>query len=212
MADAYKSLELARCAWTVATGGEGAAEDADPNQPFSRGVLKPGGSLVMKLLQVRDQAALLHVCAGSCLQAVPAFQCVHAASVALRTRHDVYEAAACWGPHSFPQCTGKALCRAQARRSLLRSCGGTLPRWRGTAPRPRAASPRKSSSWGSSASDWVSQAASQWVGRLASTTGASLRVPVAPCIFSSREGCPHAATLTASLTAAAPAASAAFSA
>lgn len=50
VADAYKSLELARCAWTVATGGEG-AEEADPNRPFSRGVLRPGGSLVMKLLQ-----------------------------------------------------------------------------------------------------------------------------------------------------------------
>ncbi|GAB4822564.1 hypothetical protein N2152v2_009610 [Parachlorella kessleri] len=53
--DAYKSLELARCAWTVATGGE-AAEAADPNLPFSRGVLKPGGSLVMKLLQREDES------------------------------------------------------------------------------------------------------------------------------------------------------------
>ena len=50
VADAFKSLELARTAWGIATGGE-AAEAADPNAPWSRGVLKPGGSLVMKLLQ-----------------------------------------------------------------------------------------------------------------------------------------------------------------
>ena len=64
--DAYKSLELARCAWTVATGGE-AAEAADPNLPFSRGVLKPGGSLVMKLLQVGAVSAvrpILMLCAA----------------------------------------------------------------------------------------------------------------------------------------------------
>lgn len=47
--DAYKSLELARTAWTIATGGDIAAADTD--MPFSKGVLKPGGSLVMKLLQ-----------------------------------------------------------------------------------------------------------------------------------------------------------------
>lgn len=56
VADAHRSLELARCAWAVATGGEEAAEqgdvEADPAAPFSRGVLRPGGSLVMKLLQV----------------------------------------------------------------------------------------------------------------------------------------------------------------
>ncbi|KAI7835811.1 hypothetical protein COHA_010301 [Chlorella ohadii] len=50
VADAYKSLELARTAWTIATGGE-EAESLDPNMPWGRGVLKPGGSLVMKLLQ-----------------------------------------------------------------------------------------------------------------------------------------------------------------
>ena len=50
MADTFKSLELARTAWAIATGGEG-AEAADPSTPFSRGVLKPGGNLVMKLLQ-----------------------------------------------------------------------------------------------------------------------------------------------------------------
>ncbi|KAL4421639.1 hypothetical protein ABPG75_010930 [Micractinium tetrahymenae] len=54
VADAYKSLELARTAWTIAAGGELAGEQADPNLPWGgpgRGVLKPGGSLVMKLLQ-----------------------------------------------------------------------------------------------------------------------------------------------------------------
>jgi 23S rRNA U2552 (ribose-2'-O)-methylase RlmE/FtsJ len=56
VADAYKSLDLARCAWAVATGGEG-AEAADPNLPFSRGVLRPGGSLVMKLLQASGARA-----------------------------------------------------------------------------------------------------------------------------------------------------------
>jgi hypothetical protein len=53
--DAYKSLELARTAWAIATGGDD-AEAADPNMPFSRGVLKPGGSLVMKLLQGSGEA------------------------------------------------------------------------------------------------------------------------------------------------------------
>lgn len=100
VADAYKSLELARTAWTIATGAAGLAvampgslpavclfvlggcttglptskppvqlltppscicllsdaggeeaESLDPNMPWGRGVLKPGGSLVMKLLQ-----------------------------------------------------------------------------------------------------------------------------------------------------------------
>ncbi|KAL4450204.1 hypothetical protein ABPG77_010873 [Micractinium sp. CCAP 211/92] len=54
VADAYKSLELARTAWGIATGGELATEQADPNLPWGapgRGVLKPGGNLVMKLLQ-----------------------------------------------------------------------------------------------------------------------------------------------------------------
>ena len=95
VADAYKSLELARTAWTIATGAAGGpalagscrplagrlrtvhqglyvcassstdlrkettcivaggeeAEGTDPNLPWGRGVLKPGGSLVMKLLQ-----------------------------------------------------------------------------------------------------------------------------------------------------------------
>jgi hypothetical protein len=53
--DAFKSLELARTAWEIATGGEGAEPVAPADlaelPPFSRGVLKPGGSLVMKLLQ-----------------------------------------------------------------------------------------------------------------------------------------------------------------
>ena len=40
-------------ACALPAGGEG-AEEADPNQPFSRGVLKPGGSLVMKLLQASE--------------------------------------------------------------------------------------------------------------------------------------------------------------
>ena len=48
--DAYKSLELARTAYEIAAGA-GAAEGADPNLPYSRGVLRPGGSMVMKLLQ-----------------------------------------------------------------------------------------------------------------------------------------------------------------
>lgn len=47
MADAYKSLELARTAWAIATGGEAAY----PNATLSRGVLRPGGTLLMKLLQ-----------------------------------------------------------------------------------------------------------------------------------------------------------------
>ncbi|KAI3429712.1 hypothetical protein D9Q98_005797 [Chlorella vulgaris] len=52
VADAYKSLELARTAWEIATGGEALAADAAAaTAPLSRGVLKPGGSLVMKLLQ-----------------------------------------------------------------------------------------------------------------------------------------------------------------
>lgn len=51
MADAYKSLELARTAWEIATGGEAQEQGGDGNAPLARGVLKPGGSLVMKLLQ-----------------------------------------------------------------------------------------------------------------------------------------------------------------
>ena len=46
VADAYKSLELARTAYEIATSAEG--PDFGPG---AGGVLRPGGSLVMKLLQ-----------------------------------------------------------------------------------------------------------------------------------------------------------------
>lgn len=55
MADAFKSLELARTAWGIATGGEG-LESVDPATPWAHGVLRPGGSLVMKLLQGSGEA------------------------------------------------------------------------------------------------------------------------------------------------------------
>lgn len=59
MTDAYKSLDLARIAYEIAamhagaSYGEEKAESADrPTRTrTSTGVLKPGGSLVMKLLQ-----------------------------------------------------------------------------------------------------------------------------------------------------------------
>lgn len=62
--DAYRSLELARTAWHIATGGGAAPELAEAASAataaaaedvaapdWGRGVLRPGGSLVMKLLQ-----------------------------------------------------------------------------------------------------------------------------------------------------------------
>ena len=65
VADAFKSLELARTAWGIATGGE-AADAADPNVPLGRGVLKPGGSLVMKLLQGPGEQRHLAELSGAC--------------------------------------------------------------------------------------------------------------------------------------------------
>jgi 23S rRNA U2552 (ribose-2'-O)-methylase RlmE/FtsJ len=49
VSDAYKSLELARTAYEIATQAEVVA-GGDP-APRAVGVLRPGGSLVMKLLQ-----------------------------------------------------------------------------------------------------------------------------------------------------------------
>ncbi|PSC74281.1 ribosomal RNA methyltransferase mitochondrial isoform X1 [Micractinium conductrix] len=55
VADAFKSLDLARTAWGIATGGDNAASAEEqlelPWGAPGRGVLKPGGSLVMKILQ-----------------------------------------------------------------------------------------------------------------------------------------------------------------
>jgi len=48
VADAYKSLELARTAYEIATVAEGPLFSGEAG---AHGVLRPGGSLVMKLLQ-----------------------------------------------------------------------------------------------------------------------------------------------------------------
>ena len=119
MADAYKSLELARTAWAIATGGEAAY----PNATLSRGVLRPGGTLLMKLLQ--GPGKLLANCS------------MHQAAVrhAAGSRGHTHELTCCQLP-----CL-------QARKSLRLSCGGTLQKWHGTGPRPRAAKAKRCSCW-----------------------------------------------------------------
>lgn len=165
VADAYKSLELARTAWGIATGGELAGEQADPNLPWGapgRGVLRPGGSLVMKLLQgtgglgaaqrmhARMRRALCRVWRGLC-KARRGAPGVHAAAVGGAERPSRCACAhRCAVPLPFPLVRGRhsKFCgpppppALQAPRSLLPSCDGTLPRWPGTAPRPPAARAR----------------------------------------------------------------------
>ena len=51
VADAYKSLELARLAFEIATKAEFCFKSQNLTNPRNLGVLKSGGSLVMKLLQ-----------------------------------------------------------------------------------------------------------------------------------------------------------------
>jgi hypothetical protein len=138
VADAYKSLELARTAWEIATGGEALAADAAAaTAPLSRGVLKPGGSLVMKLLQGSGAQQAGSACArGDLSDSNRLFMPCCA----------VDQAVCLPAPPS---------CHVQARKSLRQSCGKTLQRWHGTAARQLAARAKRYSCLVSSENDTV---------------------------------------------------------